>query len=473
MTIKNILAERYATQEIKSLFEEEGKIKAERNLWIAVMKAQKELGLDIPKGAIERYEAARNNIDLELIKSIEMRTKHDVKARIDAYNQAAGVEGHIHKGMTSRDLTDNVDQMQYMQAGKIIFGKYVGILRHLMDKASEYDRVIVGRTHHQPAQLTLLGRRFSMWAEELHENLVDLERFIENYPLRGIKGAVGTQADMLTLLGNAEKVDALERKVAEGLGFNRVLASCGQVYPRSFDSSYLAKLSDTSAPCRSFALTMRLIAGYELVEEGFTEGQTGSSAMPHKMNPRSCERIYGFSNLLRMYKMGASQLSGDQWEEGDVSDSVGRRVIIPDAIYASDGLCETTLTVLSGMGAYPVMIDMEVERFLPYLASTRILMEAVQSGMGREEAHEVIKKYAIEEALRMREGHPSQLVEKLGNDPQFKEYGISVERIYRILQERRQFIGNAEEQISRVRKNVQPMLEKYASLARYEPRGIL
>lgn len=471
----NILSERYATPEINEIFSTQGKIVAERDFWIAVMKAQRELGVDIPAAVIEKYEAARLDVDEELIASIERKTKHDVKARIEAFIQAADAEEHIHRGMTSRDLTDNVEQMQILRASKVIFGKYVSALRHFLDKAHEYrDVILTGRTHHQPAQATLLGRRMAMWAEELHHHLEIYEAFIENYPLRGVKGPVGTQLDMLALLGSGDKVNRLENMMAKQLGFGRVLDAPGQVYPRSMDYALLTNLAALGSACENFAKGMRLMSGFELVTEGFREGQVGSSAMPHKMNTKNCERICGFAELLKMYLDGASRLAGDQWEEGDVSCSVVRRVIIPDAFYVSDGLCETTLTVLNEMGAYPVMLDGEVERYLPFLATTEILNAAVLAGIGREAAHEIIRQHAISEALRMRrEGKPPRLAEKLAQAPVFKKAGITEEKIGSILEDKSRFIGNAKEQIAAVVKKGGGLVRKYKAESKYEPQGIL
>jgi adenylosuccinate lyase len=232
MANPNILSQRYASAEMNEIFSERGKIIAERNLWIAVMKAQKKLGLQISAEAIEKYEAAKSHVDLDLIKSIERRTKHDIKAKIEAFIRTAGAEEHIHTGMTSRDLTDNVEQMQIKRASKLIFEKYISILRHFVDKAQEYEDIILtARTHHQPAQPTLLGRRMSMWAEELYHHLQNFESFMEKLPLRGIKGPVGTQVDMLALLGSEEGVGELEQLVAAQLGFTVISDAPGQVYP--------------------------------------------------------------------------------------------------------------------------------------------------------------------------------------------------------------------------------------------------
>ncbi|MBI4159217.1 adenylosuccinate lyase [Candidatus Woesearchaeota archaeon] len=471
----NVLSDRYAAYAINDIFSERGRILCERDLWIAVMKSQRELGLNIPSEVIEQCEAAKGDIDLEFIERREKETRHDVKARIEAFIIAAGTEEHIHRGMTSRDLTDNVEQMQVKRASEIVFGKYVSILRHMVDKADEYkDIILVARTHHQAAQPTLLGRRFSMWAEELIILLGEFRSFVDNYPLRGIKGPVGTQFDMLTLLGSMEKVETLEQRVAHHLGFSITLDSPGQIYPRSLDFSLLSKLASLGAPCGNFAISMRLMSGYELVTEGFKEGQVGSSAMPHKMNTRSSERMCGFSTLLKMYSDGASRISGDQWEEGDVSESVVRRVILPDPFYASDGLCETTLTVLNEMGVYPLVISAEVDRYLPFLATTELLTMATTRGIGRERSHAVIKKHSVAEALSMREqGRPPSLARALAEDPEFRQVGITEKMINVVLQDKEHFIGSARRQIASIESRARELfINEYTEAARYEPEPI-
>ena len=417
MTNQNVLSQRYTTKQINEIFSQKGKILAFRELWISVMKAQKKLGIDIPSEDIEKYESSKNDINLEEIEEIEKKTKHDIKANIESFVKTANAPEHIHKGMTSRDLTDNVEQMQILKSSKIILGKSISVLKHMLDKANEYDHIILtARTHHQPAQATLLGRRFSMWAEELYFHIKDFENFIEKYPLRGIKGPVGTQIDMIKILGSEEKTIEFEKIVATQLGFKETLKSTGQVYPRSFDLSLISKLVAITSACDNFANSMRLMAGYDLVTEGFKEGQVGSSAMPHKMNTRSSERINGFAAILKGHLTMSANLSGNQWEEGDVSCSVTRRIAIPDAFYTIDGLLETTLTILNEMGPYETVISKEVDKYLPFLATTQILMLAIQKGIGREQAHEIIKKHAINEALNMRQGKEPQLAENLGNE---------------------------------------------------------
>ena len=474
ITNNNILSERYVTPEMNDLFSPRGKVLRMRELWIAVMKGQRELGLDIPSEQIERFEKAKTDINLERIREIELQRRHDIKANIEAFVEAAGAGEYLHQGMTARDLTENVEQMQMRDAGRIIFGKYVAVLKNLLDKAEEYKHIVLtARTHHQPAQPILLGRRFSMWIQELLFHLDGFETFLEKYPLRGIKGPVGTQSDMLRLLRSEEKVDALEQKVMQHLGFSRVLLATGQVYPRSLDYAFLNRLAEIASPLQSFALTMRLMAGYDLVTEGFQEGQVGSTAMPHKMNTRNAERICGFANMLKMYADGASRIAGDQWEEGDVSCSLPRRILIVDPFYASDGLTETALTVLQEMGHYPVIISREVDRYIGFIASTQFLMEAVKAGLGREEAHEIIKRVTISEALRMRQGFEPAVTQRLAENERFRDVGILQQQLDAILADQQQFLGNAARQIQQVALQAAPLLARYQDQARYRPGKIL
>lgn len=472
----NALSERYVTPKINKIFSKRWKIIAERNLWIMVMKAQRDLGLDIPSEDIEKFERAKGDINPKLIKGIERRTQQDVKARIEAFIQVANAGQYIHMGMTSRDLTDNVEQVQIRDASKIIFGKNVSTLRHMLDKAAEYSNCLIcARTHNQPAQPTSLGRRFSMWAEELLTHLNGFEEFVQGLALRGIKGPVGTQFDMRSLLGDKRKVEELERIVSEQLGFSKLLNSPGQVYPRSFDYALINHLAQLGSASENFAETIRIMAGAGLVNEGFEEGQTGSSAMPYKMNTRTCERICSLAELLKMYADGASRISGDQWMEGDVSCSVLRRVIIPDAFYASDGLCENVLTVLNNIKVYEDEIFSELKKYLPFMATTEILQRAVKAGVGREDAHKAIKRLAIDETERMRRGNYdyNRLPELIASEPIFADVGITREEIDKMLSEPSHFLGNASVQIEAVRNSASPLLSKYSKEVKYEPEAIL
>ncbi|WP_430779731.1 adenylosuccinate lyase [Actinoplanes sp. G11-F43] len=473
MTIPNVLAARYASADLVSLWSPEEKIRMERKLWLAVLKAQRDLGVDVPAGAVEAYEAVLDRVDLESIAARERVTRHDVKARIEEFSELAGFE-QIHKGMTSRDLTENVEQLQIRASLELIRGRVVAALARLTTLAVEHsDLVMTGRSHNVAAQATTLGKRFASAAEELLIAYERLDELIARYPLRGIKGPVGTAADQLDLFdGSFEKAAELERKVAEHLGFNRVLSSVGQVYPRSLDFDVVSALAQIVAGPSSLATTIRLMVGQELVTEGFKPGQVGSSAMPHKMNTRSSERVNGLAVIVRGYLSMVGELAGDQWNEGDVSCSVVRRVALPDAFFATDGLFQTFLTVLDEFGAYPAVIGRELDRFLPFLATTKVLVAAVRKGVGREVAHEVIKEHAVGVALAMREKGVAvnDLFDRLAGDERLQ---LSRAEIDTLVADRAAFVGAAPAQVRAVADRVAEIVARHPSAAAYAPAPIL
>ncbi len=472
VTIPNVLAQRYASVEMVDLWSPERKVALERDLWIAVLRAQAELGIAVPEGTVEAYEAVRDKVDLGSIAARERVTRHDVKARIEEFADLAGTE-HIHKGMTSRDLTENVEQMQVRQSLLLVRDRVVAALARLGALAAQYsDQPLTGRSHNVAAQTTTLGKRFATAAEELIIAYARIEDLIDRYPLRGIKGPVGTAQDMLDLLdGDAAKLAELEGRIAAHLGFAEVLDSVGQVYPRSLDHDVLSALVQVAAGPSSLATTIRLMAGNELVTEGFKEGQVGSSAMPHKMNSRSCERVNGLAVVLRGYSAMAAELAGAQWNEGDVFCSVVRRVALPDAFLAIDGLFETFLTVLDEFGAFPAVIEAELRRYLPFLATTKVLMAAVRAGVGREAAHEVIKEHAVAVALDMRRGQGvNDLFDRLAADGRL---GLDRASLDALVAEPIAFTGAARAQVASVVARVEVIAAQNPDAAAYSPGAIL
>ncbi|CAN5506529.1 adenylosuccinate lyase [soil metagenome] len=472
MSIPNVLASRYASAEMVSIWSPEAKIVEERRLWLAVLTAQAELGVPVPEGAVADYERVLHDVDLASIAARERVTRHDVKARIEEFNALAGHE-QVHKGMTSRDLTENVEQLQIRRSLELVFAHGVAVAARLADRAVTYrDLVMAGRSHNVAAQATTLGKRFASAAEETLVALVWVRELIDRYPLRGIKGPMGTAQDMLDLFdGDAARLAALESRVASFLGFGSVLHSVGQVYPRSLDHDVVSALVQLGAGPSSFAHTVRLMAGHELVTEGFAAGQVGSSAMPHKMNTRSCERVNGLQVVLRGYASMSAELAGAQWNEGDVFCSVVRRVALPDAFFAIDGQTETFLTVLDEFGAYPAVIQRELDRYLPFLATTRILIAAVRAGVGRETAHEVIKEHAVAVALAMREkGIEPDLLDRLGADPRLPLDRAALEAA---LADRAAFTGAAGDQVDQVVSAVSDLVREYPEAAKYQPGAIL
>jgi adenylosuccinate lyase len=471
--IPNVLAGRYASAQLVGLWSPEHKVVLERQLWLAVLKAQAELGIDVPADAVADYERVLDQVDLASIAERERVTRHDVKARIEEFNALAGHE-QVHKGMTSRDLTENVEQLQVRRSLEFIQGKAAALLARLARLAVEHtDLVLAGRSHNVAAQATTLGKRFATAADELHVAFGRLDDLLERYPLRGVKGPVGTAQDMLDLLdGDAAKLAELEHKAAEFLGFRRVLTSVGQVYPRSLDFDVLSALVQLAAAPSSLAKTIRLMAGHELVTEGFKAGQVGSSAMPHKMNTRSCERVNGLTVILRGYLAMTGELAGDQWNEGDVSCSVVRRVALPDAFFALDGLLETMLTVLDEFGAYPAVVARELDRYLPFLATTKVLMASVRAGVGRETAHEAIKENAVAVALAMREQglERNDLLDRLAADQRIP---LDRGQLDELLADRLSFTGVAGAQVDAVAADIAKTLERFPDSAGYVPAPIL
>ncbi|CAB4594654.1 unannotated protein [freshwater metagenome] len=465
----SVLANRYASTEMRQVFAPEEKIIAERKLWIAVARAQSTLGHAISSDVIADYEKVIAKVDLASIDAREKITRHDVKARIEEFNALAGHEA-IHAGMTSRDLTENIEALQIRDGLNIVRDKVVALLASLASKAVTYaDQPIAGRSHNVPAQITTLGKRFASAAEELLYAYERLESLQSRYPMRGIKGPVGTAQDSIDLLGSSELHQKLEASIAAELGFDRVLDSTGQVYPRSLDYEVLTTLVQLAASPSSLATSIRLMAGAELVTEGFKAGQVGSSAMPHKMNTRSCERVNGLTVILRGYASMVSELAGNQWNEGDVSCSVVRRVAIADAFYAIDGLLETMLTVLDEFGAFPAVIDAELNRYLPFLATTKILMAAIKAGVGREVAHEAIKEHAVAAALGMREGRPNNVLDALGADNRIPFDRAALDAL---IGNPIDFTGDARSQVSRVVARIESITEKFPTAASYKPGSI-
>lgn len=467
----DVLAERYASPEMAAIWSPRGKVILERELWIAVLKAQKALGLPVPDEAIAAYERVKDQVNFDSIRARERVTKHDVKARIEEFCALAGYE-HIHKGMTSRDLTENVEQLQVWRAATLLHEKAVASVSWLAQRAREYRTVVLpARTHNVPAQPTTFGRRLAMYGEELILAVEHLEWWLQNYPLRGLKGPVGTQLDLLTLFhGDRTKVERLEQAVRDFLGFSRSLGAAGQVYPRSLDAAVGSLLVQLGAAPASFAKTLRLMAGLELASEGFRAGQVGSSAMPHKMNARSCERVCGLHVVVRGYAHMLAALAGDQWNEGDVSCSVVRRVALPGVFLASDGLFETFLVILEGFQLFPGAVAAEWRRYAPFLATTTLLMEAVRRGVGRERAHAVIQEEAQAAAAALREGGSVDFATRLAARA---ELGLDRSTIERILAATDHLVGAAIEQTDAFLAAGDALAQRHPKAQRHRPRDIL
>lgn len=425
--LQNVLATRYASQEMKDIWSSEEKVISERRLWVAILKAQKDLGLDISDETISAYEGSIENVDLDSIANREKVLQHDVKARIEEFSDLAGKD-QIHLGLTSRDITENIEQEAILKSAKLIFKRAVGCLAKLNNKAEQYKSTpTIARTHNMAAQVTTLGRKYAMLGEEFLLAIEKLEKFISEYRFRGLKGAVGTQSDLLELFGgDGKKVQKLEDKINEYLSISEKLSWTGQIYPRSLDLDFSQHLVQLLAGPNNFAINLRLMAASGSSNERGTTTEVGSSAMPHKVNPSLCERISGLAVLVKGYSSMLGNLSGNQWHEGDVSCSVVRRVALPDICFATEGLLISYEKILDEMWVDEKALAQEVEEELPFLSSSKLLMAATQKGMGREVAHKMIgaeSKLAQEDLADIKgfvalDEHP--LVNRLAESKDFK-----------------------------------------------------
>ena len=471
-TVPNVLAYRYGTDPMKRIWSPEGSVMLERYVQVAVMQAQADLGVDIPGSHIDDYRVAMGEIDLEEILLEERKSKHDVNARITVFNRLAGHQ-NVGQAMTSRDHTDNTEQLQKKLALEVMKRKIVAAIGSFAHAAAAYAELpLTGRTHNVAAQMTTLGKRFSATGEELLDGYRDFAYHLDTLKLRGIKGAVGTQQDMLDLLGGDEaKVDELDARLARALGFTATYNSVGQIYPRSQDLKTIQALSHVVGPLSNFATAVRHMTGAGLMTES-TKKRVGSNAMPHKINPRTAERIVAMYQALGGYEAMLRPKAGEQWLEGDVSCSLIRRIALPDSFYVADGAYEAGLTVLNGFGLFEQAISTEVDRNLPFLATTKVLTTAIRRGMGREDAHERIRQHAFAVVEAMREGGRSEndLLERLGAD---LEIPMSYPEIMQAIIRPLDLTGRATTQVHRFIEQAEAVIAEHPDGDGYKATDIL
>jgi adenylosuccinate lyase len=420
----SIVGKRYASSQMQNVWSAETKVLKERELWIAVMRAQVKVGIDISSEVIAAYESVKTKIDLGSIERRETELKHDVKARIEEFNALAGHQ-KIHLGLTSRDVTENIEGWQTKTSLDLTLSSSAQLLEELAKKIESYSGLaIVGRTHNVPAQLTTLGRRFASWSEEFLIALENLETLHTNYRVKGIKGAIGTGSDLKAL--HSDNWLEIERAVADELGIKKTLIAPSQIYPSA-----------------SIATNIRLMAGLSLLSEGKASGQVGSSAMPHKNNPRLSERVYGLFILLKGYLTMVSEISGNQWNEGDVSESVVRRVALADSFYTIDAILRSMRKILSELQVNESAISKELDRELEYLLSSKVLLKAVEKGIGRESAHSLI----LESATESRFSSSETFFELLARN---KELGLSLSELEALKSNPGEHLGDASRQAEQV-----------------------
>ena len=462
--MSGVLAERYASDQMRELWSRTYKIKAERDLWISVLKAQAKAGLEISDSVIADYVKAKNVIDIASIDKREMVTKHDVKARIDEFNSLAGHQ-KIHIGMTSRDLTENIELYQLRSSLVLVEMKSLALLSHLNEFISKYSELaLVARTHNVPAQLTTLGRRFATWGEELTFALTHLHQLSIRLPLKGIKGPIGTSQDLQDLFGDLYL--EIEQGIAKELGFENLLEAPSQIYPRSIDFEVVSSLLQIAAGPSNVAINIRIMSGYGLLSEGFGRDQVGSSAMPHKVNARLSERVNGLTAILKGHLVMVQELLGNQWNEGDVSCSVVRRVALPDAFYAIDAILDTSMRILADLTVDTDSIDNEVKRYLPFLLTTKILALAVKKGLGREDAHALIKAHSITASQNLKIMQENNLLALVAED---KRLGMSLIEL-ESLAKPGELVTGAIRQTHTFLKNSQKLVNSNPDAIAYRPK---
>lgn len=463
---ENPLITRYASREMAHTFSDDMKFRTWRRLWIALAEAEHEMGLPISQEQIEELKAHAEDINYDVAQAREREVRHDVMSHVYAYGvQCPNAKGIIHLGATSCYVGDNTDIIVMDKAISIIEKKLVNVIARLKEFALNYkDMPTLGFTHYQPAQLTTVGKRATLWMQDLVMDYEQL-RFVQSQiKLRGVKGTTGTQASFLTLFdGDADKVKELEGKVAEKLGYDQVFAVTGQTYPRKFDSMVVDFLSSVAQSAYKFANDLRLLQNLKEVEEPFEKKQIGSSAMAYKRNPMRSERICSLARYIISLASSPAITASTQWFERTLDDSANKRLVIPQAFMALDAVLNIYLNVSSGMVVYPKVIEKRIREELPFMATETILMDAVKRGGDRQELHEKIREYSMQAGARVKEeGKENNLIDLIKADAAFHMQPDEIDAIM----DPRNFIGLANIQTEDfIRKVIDPILEKYSDLS--------
>ena len=422
-TYETPLNSRYASPEMQGIFSPDRKFTTWRKLWVALAESEMEMGLPVTQAQVAELKAHVNDIDYEAARRHEERTRHDVMAHVLAYGDACpGARGVIHLGATSCYVTDNADILMLRDALTLVRDKIIEVVRRLRSFALEYkDLPTLGYTHLQPAQLTTVGKRATLWMQDLLMDLEEVNFALSSLKLLGNRGATGTQESFMKLFdGDGAKVDELERRIAGKMGMQKCFAVSGQTYPRKLDSRVLGALSGVAQSAYKFAQDLRLLQSFREVEEPFEKGQIGSSAMAYKRNPMRSERICALARHVMALVQDAQMTAATQWFERTLDDSANRRLSLPEAFLATDAVLELYANIAGGMVVYPAMISKRVMENLPFMATEAILMEGVRLGGDRQELHERIRVHSQAAAARMKqEGMESDLMERIAADPAF------------------------------------------------------
>ncbi len=438
---------RYASDEMQYIFSDDNKFRTWRRLWIALAKAEQRQGLAITDEQIAELEAHKDDINYEEAAAREKLVRHDVMSHVYAYGlQCPKAKGIIHLGATSCYVGDNTDVIIMRQGLELVRGKLIGVLSNLAKFAETYkDMPCLAYTHCQPAQLTTVGKRATLWMNEFYMDVQEIEHQAASLSLRGVKGTTGTQASFMELFGgNAEKVKAVEADVCAQMGFDKVVPVCGQTYSRKVDYNVLSALGGLAQSAMKMATDIRLLANFKEMEEPFEKNQIGSSAMPYKRNPMRCERICALARYLMIDVLNPAMTAGTQWFERTLDDSANKRIAMAEGFLAADAILNILLNVSDGLVVYPKVVRSRVMAELPFMASENIMMKAVKKGGDRQELHERLREHAVAAAAVVKqEGQPNDMIARVEADPAF---GLTREEIESELQPEA-FTGRAPQQV--------------------------
>ena len=453
---------RYASKEMQYLFSADKKFSTWRRLWVALARAEHELGLAVTEQQVAELEAHITDIDFEAAAKREKEVRHDVMAHVYAYGLAApGAAGIIHLGATSCYVTDNADMILYRDGLRYLRGELLKVMKNLADFALEYRAMpTLGYTHYQPAQLVTVGKRASLWLQDLASDLEELDFVLSGMKLLGCRGTTGTEASFMDLFeGDAEKIDKMNAMICREFGFDRTFAVSGQTYPRKADSRILNVLSSIAQSCYRMANDIRLLQHDRQMEEPFEKNQIGSSAMPYKRNPMRSERICSLARYLMADAMNAPMTASVQWLERTLDDSANRRISLPEGFLCADAILRLAQNVTSGLVVNEKIVEAEVREYLPFIATENLMMEAVKRGGNRQELHEVIRTCSMEATANMKQGRPCNLMEILAGRP---EFGMTLEELEAVL-DPSLYTGRCAEQVERFVAELRPVMEGVAS----------
>ena len=452
------LSSRYASDYMLELFSQETRVKTWRKLWVALAKAEYELGLPVTKAQVKELMAHIEDIDFDLAAAREKEVRHDVMAHVYAYGVAApSAAGIIHLGATSCYVTDNADLILYRDGLRHVRKGLFGVMKNLAAFAEKYKALpTLGYTHYQPAQLVTVGKRATLWLQDLYMDLHELDFVLGNMKFLGCRGTTGTEASFMDLFeGDSRKIDALNGKLCAAFGFRECFDVCGQTYPRKVDARILNCLSSIAQSCYRMANDIRLLQHDQQLEEPFEEHQIGSSAMAYKRNPMRCERICSLARYLMTDAMNASQTAAVQWMERTLDDSANRRISMPEGFLCADAILRLMQNVTNGLVVNEKIIGRTVREYLPFIATENLLMEAVKRGGDRQYLHEIIRVCSMEASARMKQGETCDLLDRLATHP---EFSLSGEEMQTLL-DPAQYVGRCPEQVEVFLKTLEPLLE--------------